>query len=167
MSLKKVQAYFKDWGLDQTIQSFTSSPTSTSEKAQLLCCAEARMAKTTAFLLDQRAIVLVTAGDTEIDSTAFQEEFDFTVQLIPSSQLESIIGHSASGICPFVLLEGTDVYLDVSLKRFVTSFFTCGSTSSSIELTLPQLELHTFNKKWIDVCKDWDRPLFSVPNPQH
>lgn len=35
-------------------------------------------------------------------------------------------GHATGGVCPFAVKEGVEVYLDVSLKRFVTIFPACG-----------------------------------------
>jgi DNA-directed RNA polymerase specialized sigma24 family protein len=45
------------------------------------------------------------------------------------------------------------VYLDESLKKFVTVFPACGSSNSAIELTMEELEKYSLFKEWVDVCK--------------
>ena len=47
------------------------------------------------------------------------------------------------------------VYLDESLKRFATVYPACGSSNSSIELTLDELAECAEAKGWVDVCRDW------------
>ena len=60
------------------------------------------------------------------------------------------------GVCPFGINDGVKVYLDVSLKRFVTFFPACGSHNSAIELTPDELEQYSANcQGWVDLCKGW------------
>jgi len=54
--------------------------------------------------------------------------------------------------------EGVPVFLDESLKRFDTVFPACGSCSSVIELTVPELEKYSSYTSWVDVCKSWEEP---------
>lgn len=56
------------------------------------------------------------------------------------------------GVCPFAVSAGAEVFLDVSLKRFETVFPACGSSSSAIELTIPELERFAGTERWVDVC---------------
>ena len=62
------------------------------------------------------------------------------------------------GVCPFAINPGVRVYLDVSLKRFETVFPAAGSSSSAIELTIPELETYSGYTDWVDVCKGWQDP---------
>ena len=71
-------------------------------------------------------------------------------------EVETLIGHAVGGVCPFAVNEGVHVYLDESLKRFVTVFPACGSGNSAIELTIPELEEFSKCLKWVDVCKGWN-----------
>jgi prolyl-tRNA editing enzyme YbaK/EbsC (Cys-tRNA(Pro) deacylase) len=52
----------------------------------------------------------------------------------------TLIGHAVGGVCPFAVNDGVTVYLDESLKKFVTVFPACGSSNSAIELTMEELE---------------------------
>ncbi|MBR3174250.1 MAG: YbaK/EbsC family protein, partial [Oscillospiraceae bacterium] len=57
------------------------------------------------------------------------------------------------GVCPFGTKPGIPVYLDESLKRFVTVFPAVGSGNSAIELNLDELYTYSHALEWIDVCK--------------
>ena len=73
--------------------------------------------------------------------------------MIQADELECVIGHAAGGVCPFAINEGITVYLDESLKRFEYVYPACGSASSAIKLTIPELEEYSNFKEWIDVGK--------------
>ena len=75
--------------------------------------------------------------------------------MLSREEAETLVGHGVGGVCPFVVNEGTEVYLDVSLKRFETVFPACGSANSAIELTIPELERYSGYQKWVDVCKGY------------
>ena len=47
------------------------------------------------------------------------------------------------------------MYLDESLKRFDVVYPACGSASSAVKLTIPELETASEYLGWIDVCKGW------------
>ena len=67
-----------------------------------------------------------------------------------------MVGHSVGGVCPFAVNSEVQVCLDESLRRFETVFPACGSSSSAIELTIPELEKYSGFSKWVDVCKNWE-----------
>ncbi len=73
--------------------------------------------------------------------------------MLTYDEAEECIGHAVGGVCPFAVNDGVKVYLDASLRRFDTVYPACGSSSSAIELTVPQLELHSGSLGWVDVCK--------------
>ena len=73
--------------------------------------------------------------------------------MIPFSDVETVIGHVAGGVCPFGVLDGVEVYLDESLKRFDVVYPACGSRNSAVKLTIPELETASQYIRWIDVCK--------------
>ncbi len=75
--------------------------------------------------------------------------------MIPSNQMEEIIGHLPGAVCPFALNEGVQVYMDDSLKRFNILYTAGGSLNSTIKLSLEELVEHASPVEWIDVCKGW------------
>lgn len=153
MSIEKVRAYMKDFGYEDKILEFAVSSATVELAAKALNTEGARIAKTLSFLVDEKAILIVAAGDARIDNKKFKALFHQKAKMLTPEQVDELIGHSIGGVCPFAVNEGVTVYLDESLKRFKTVFPACGSNNSAIELTIPKLEkLSNFNS-WVDVSK--------------
>lgn len=154
MAIDKVREYFKKYNIDNRIQEFETSSATVELAAKALNCEPKRIAKTMSFLVDDKPILIVLAGDTKIDNSKYKTEFHTKAKMVPFEDVEKIIGHAAGGVCPFGINEGIDVYLDESLKRFETVFPACGSSNSAIELTVKELEKTSNFNKWIDVGKE-------------
>lgn len=154
MSIEKVRNYFKDFGLEDRIREFDTSSATVELAAAALNCQPERIAKSLSFMLKDRAIVVVTAGDVKIDNKKFKEFFATKAKMIDKDRVEDLIGHEVGGVCPFALKDGVEVYLDQSLKRFDTVFPACGSSNSTIELSIEELEKCSNYKAWLDVCKN-------------
>lgn len=99
-------------------------------------------------------MIIVTAGDVKIDNKKFKNTFEAKAKMIEKDRVEELIGHKVGGVCPFAIKDGVDVYLDESLKRFVTVFPACGSSNSAIEMSIEELEKYSNYKAWLDVCKN-------------
>ncbi len=154
MAIDRVKEYFRNYQMEDRIKELELSSATVELAAAALHCEEKRIAKTLAFLLEENAILIVTAGDAKIDNHKYKAYFGIKARMIAPDEVEKRIGHGIGGVCPFAINEGVEVYLDESLKRFVTIFPACGSSNSAIELTIPELEKYSGYKEWIDVCKD-------------
>ena len=152
MSIEKVRAYFKTLGMEDRILEFDVS-SATVELAAL--AVGARIAKTLSFLLGDACILIVAAGDAKVDNRRYKAQFGAKAKMLPHDDVPQYIGHAVGGVCPFAVKEGVKVYLDESLKRFETVFPAAGSSSSAIELSIPELERYSGFTQWVDVCKDW------------
>lgn len=155
MSLEKVISYFKQYGMEDRIIEVTGSSATVELAAKALQCEPQRIAKTLSFQIDDRVLVIVTAGDAKIDNRRYKEQFGVKAKMVDANQVEGLIGHAIGGVCPFAVNKDVEVYLDVSLQRFITVFPACGSTNSAIELTIKELEKHSKYLNWIDVCKGY------------
>lgn len=153
MSIEKVREYFKQFGIDNKIMEFNVSSATVELAAKALNCEEQRIAKTLSFSVSEKPILIVTSGDTKIDNSKYKAFFHTKAKMLPYDNVESMIGHSVGGVCPFGINKGIDVYLDESLRRFDTVFPACGSANSAIELNMEELEKYSNSKQWIDVCK--------------
>ena len=153
MAIEKVREYFRPFGMEDKILEFEVSSATVELAAQALHCEEQRIAKTMSFMVDDDAILIVTAGDAKVQNGKFKAEFSCKAKMLSFEEVEPLIGHAVGGVCPFGINEGVKVYLDESLKRFETVFPACGSGNSAIELTIPQLEQYSNFEKWVDVCK--------------
>ena len=153
MAIEKVKEYFKAFGIEDRIIEFDVSSATVDLAAQALGCEGCRIAKTLSFMVDDRVVLIVAAGDVKIDNPKYKAQFLKKAKMLTFDEAEKLIGHAVGGVCPFAVNEGVEVYLDESLKRFETVFPACGSSNSAIELTIEELEKYSNFIEWIDVCK--------------
>ena len=155
MAIEKVKEYFADLGIADRVQEFDVSSATVELAAQALNCEPCRIAKTLSFMVDGHAILIVAAGDAKVDNSKYKAQFAAKAKMLTPDEVETLIGHSIGGVCPFGINDGVAVYLDNSLKRFETVFPACGSSNSAIELSIEELEKYSGYTSWIDVCKGW------------
>ena len=153
MSIERVRAYFREIGIEDRVMEFDVSSATVELAAAALGTDGARIAKTLSFMLDSGAILIVCAGDVKIDNAKYKAKFAKKAKMLTHEEAAELIGHAVGGVCPFAVNEGVKVYLDTSLKRFETVYPACGSASSAIELTIPELEKYSGFSEWVDVCK--------------
>lgn len=157
LSLENVKAHFKKWNREKDVMEFDTSSATVEQAAETIGVIPARIAKTLSFRgEDEKAILIVAAGDAKIDNKKFRQTFGFKARMLTPDEVLEQTGHAIGGVCPFGLVNDLDVYLDVSLKRFETVFPACGSTNSAIELTMEEIVQYSYAKDWVDVCKDWE-----------
>ena len=155
MAVEKVKEFFKEYGLADRILEFDVSSETVGLAAQAIGCEEKQIAKSMSFLVNDVPVLIVTAGDAKIANPKFKEKFHTKAKMIAADQVGTLIGHEVGGVCPFALLDGAEVYLDISLKRFSFVYPAAGSGNSAIKLTIPELEKYSHFLEWVDVCKDW------------
>lgn len=148
-----MKEYFKDRGIENRILEFEVSSATVALAAKALGCEESRIAKTLSFHVQERVVLVVTAGDAKIDNAKYKAFFGAKAKMLSFEEAEPLIGHAVGGVCPFAINENVEVYLDESLKRFETVFPACGSSNSAIQLTIAELEEYSGYLEWIDVCK--------------
>ncbi len=156
MAIEKVREYFKQFGIDNEILEFDVSSATVELAAKALNCEGKQIAKSMSFLVNDKPILVVTAGDARISNPKYKEEFSVKAKMISFEKVEELIGHAVGGVCPFAVNDNVEVYLDISLKRFVTVYPAAGSSNSAIELTIDEIEKYSNSLKWVDVCKDWE-----------
>ena len=153
MAIEKVKEFFSKYDMADRILEFDVSSATVDLAAAALGCEPERIAKSLSFLVDDGAVLVVTAGDARIDNPKYKAHFGTKAKMLSPEQVESLVGHAVGGVCPFGINPGVKVFLDVSLKRFQTVFPACGSSNSAIELTLDEMEKYSGYLEWVDVCK--------------
>lgn len=153
MSLEKAKIHLEKFGLSDRIHEFDVSSATVELAAKALGCGEAEIAKSMAFIVDDKPIIVVCAGDTKIDNSKFKAKFHTKAKMIGFDELEPLIGHAAGGVCPFGVNVGVSVYLDESLKRFDTVYPAAGTANSAVRLTPAELEKASQTTAWVDVTK--------------
>ena len=155
MSIEAVKAYFREFGMEDRIQELQESSATVELAAKALGVEPARIAKTLSFMVQGSPILVVAAGDAKVDNHKYKEQFGAKAKMLSPDEVAELVGHGVGGVCPFGIKDGVKVYLDESLKRFPEVFPACGSASSAVRLTIPELELASGSPVWVDVCKAW------------
>ena len=153
MAIEKVKEYFKKFNKEKDVIELKESSATVHDAAIALGCDEAHIAKTMSYIVNEKPILIVLAGDIFVDNSKFKQQFFCKAKMIPIDLLDELIGHKAGGVCPFAIKDGVLVYLDESLKRFEYVYPACGSSNSAIKLTIEELEKYSNYKEWIDVGK--------------
>lgn len=157
LSIERAREWLSQFGADQRILELEQSSATVALAAEALGCAPERIAKTLSFMLDEHPILIVAAGDARIDNHRYKAQFGGKAKMLSPQQAAALVGHAVGGVCPFGVNEGTEVFLDESLRRFETVFPACGSSNSAIQLTIPELEKFSASLGWVNVCKDWQQ----------
>lgn len=153
--IEQVREYFKLYEMEERIIELETSSATVELAAQAIGCEPERIAKTLSFQVEEKPILIVTAGDTKIDNAKYKAKFHAKAKMLSPDEVLEKIGHAVGGVCPFGIKDGVLVYLDESLRRFETVFPAAGSHNSMIELNLQELEQYSNYKEWVDVCKGW------------
>ncbi|KGR79476.1 YbaK/EbsC family protein [Ureibacillus manganicus] len=157
MSLQSVREHFRKFNREQDILEYTQSSATVEEAAIALNVIPARIAKTLSFKdKEENAFLVVTAGDAKIDNRKFRDQFGVKAKMLSAEEVVEQTGHVIGGVCPFGLANNLPVFLDISMKRFLSVFPACGSINSAIELTCDELMEYSGALTWVDVSKDWD-----------
>ena len=153
MSIERVKAYFKEFGIEGRILEFPVSSATVELAAQAVGCEPGRIAKTLSFMVGEQPILIVAAGDARVDNAKYKAQFHKRAKMLTPDEAAELIGHAVGGVCPFAVNDGVAVYLDESLKKYETVFPACGSSNSAIELTIEELEKYSGFESWVDVGK--------------
>ncbi len=155
MSFETARDHLAGFGLADRIK-VDKVPTATvMQAAEALGVAPALIAKTLAFkgVEPGSAILIVAAGDARVHNGSFKAKFGIKASMLDPESTIELTGHAIGGVCPFANPEGTPVYLDESLRRFEVVYPACGSSDSSVRLTLGELETASLAKGWVNVTK--------------
>lgn len=153
MSVESVRKYFVENGYTDLQIIETDQSTATVElAAKAHGVAPALIAKTMAFKLKDREILIVTSGDARIDNRKYKDYFHEKATMLNHEEVLEITGHPVGGVCPFALKKPMDIYLDVSMKEFEYVYPAAGSANSAVKISPERLQQVT-RGTWIDVCK--------------
>lgn len=156
MSFEHAKQYLDQAGFGSRVMVFERSSATVEEAASAVGCEPCQIAKTMSFLRKDGPILIVTAGDVKVDNRKYKNFFREKAKMIPGDEVEAVIGHAPGGVCPFGILPGVTVYLDVSLKRFPRVYPAAGSGHSAVDLTITELEACSGFTDWVDVCRGWE-----------
>lgn len=156
MAFDKAKGYLEEKGYADRVKEFDVSSATVELAAIAVGTQPERIAKSLTFMVEDKAVMIICAGDAKIDNSKFKGCFHTKAKMLTPEEVEALVGHSIGGVCPFGIKEGVRVFLDESLKRFDIVYPACGSSNSAVELSCDELESLSACEAWIDVCKNWD-----------
>ncbi|MGI6697032.1 MAG: YbaK/EbsC family protein [Clostridiales bacterium] len=153
MAVEDVRRFFTERGYKDPVFEMDESSATVELAAKAVGVEPGRIAKTLAFKLKDRNILIVTKGDARIDNKKFKGCFKAKAKMLNAEEVLEITGHPVGGVCPFGLKQQVDVYLDVSLKEYDTVFPAAGSGNSALEISPGEMKDLT-SAEWVDVCQE-------------
>jgi len=151
MSVESVRAYLREHGLGDNIHEFDESTETVERAAQALGVRPELIAKTLAFKLQDRGVLVVAKGDARIDNRKFKNLLGAKAKMMSPEEVFEKTGHPVGGVCPFGI-QHMEIYLDAGLKQFPKVYPAAGSRNSCVEITPEELHRIT-GAQWVDVCK--------------
>ena len=103
MSIQKVREYLAAYGAADRIREFDVSSATVELAAKALGCAESRIAKTLSFMLGDRVVLVVAAGDVKVDNRKYKDFFGGKAKMLAREDAERLTGHAVGGVCPFAV----------------------------------------------------------------
>ena len=153
---EKVFEFLNKKGFADRIHEHKETIDTVEHAAQQLGCSEAEIAKTLSFVVDEKPVIVVMAGDGRVNSSKFKAQFHTKPSMIARDQVEAITGFAPGGVCPFNVPKEIPVWLDGSMKRFEYVHPAGGNEFTSVKLTPAELEKASDAVGWCDVCKGWE-----------
>ncbi len=156
MTKNKVYEALKKYGLEDRITTHEETIDTVEHAAMRIGCTEPEIAKTLSFVVDEKPVIVVMAGDGRVNSSKFKAKFHTKPHMVPRDQVEKLIGYQPGGVCPFGIPSDIPVWLDVSMKRFAYVHPAAGDEYTSVTLTPEELEHVSNALGWCDICKGWE-----------
>lgn len=153
MSVESVRNFFKERNQEDPVFELEDSGATVDLAAQVIGVEAKFIAKTLAFKLKEKDILVVTRGDARIDNKKFRTFFKTKAKMLDLNEVEEVTGHPVGGVCPFGLKNPLDVYIDVSIKDFDFVYPAAGSRTTALKISPESIQGLT-NAEWVDVCQE-------------
>ena len=97
---EKVLDFLKEKGYADRLTEHKETIDTVEHAAQQIGCSEAEIAKTLSFIVDEKPVIVVMAGDGRVNSSKFKALFHTKPSMIQRDQVEAITGFAPGGVCP-------------------------------------------------------------------
>ena len=138
MATEDVRQYFEEKGYDFEIYELDESTATVEDAAKAHGVPPSMIAKSLAFALKDRNIMIIAKGDARVDNKKYKSTFGQKARMLKPDEVLEITGHPVEGLslCSEVPME---IYLDRSLQDFEVVYPAAGAPNSSIKIT-PETE---------------------------
>ncbi|MBL7200456.1 MAG: YbaK/EbsC family protein [Anaerolineae bacterium] len=131
--VRRVQAALDALGLEIQVRQY-DVPTSTSpEAAAAVGCELGAIVKSLCFLIDGRPVLILAAGDQQVDTKALRQIFGVSkrkVRIADPETVRRVTGYAVGGVPPLGHTQSLPTLIDRSLSRFETIYAAAGSSRS-------------------------------------
>ena len=94
MSIERVKAFFKQFGMEERVLEFEVSSATVELAAAALGCEPQRIAKTLSFMQGEGAVLICAAGDAKVDNHKYKERFGTKAKMLSFEEVEQMTGHA-------------------------------------------------------------------------
>ncbi|SDK36196.1 MULTISPECIES: YbaK/EbsC family protein [Halomonadaceae] len=152
MSLESARTFLAEKAPDLEILELETSTATVALAAAAHGVEPGQIAKTLAFRVGERQVLVVAGGEARIDNRKMRETFGGKAKMLDAETVLALTGHPVGGVCPFGLATPLPVYCDVSLRAFAEVLPAAGALNSAVRLT-PSRLAELVEAEWVDVCK--------------
>ncbi|WP_070000856.1 YbaK/EbsC family protein [Cellulosilyticum sp. I15G10I2] len=152
MGVAEVKKFFHQNNFNKEIIFLEESSATVTLAAKALGVDEERIAKSIAFNVKDKSILIVASGIAKIDNKKFKTTFSTKAKMMSYEETLEKTGHPVGGVCPFGLPKEVEIYIDKSIVHFDTIYPAAGGVNAIVKMTPDEL-IDITGGKCIDVCK--------------
>ncbi|NTW29016.1 MAG: YbaK/EbsC family protein [Coriobacteriia bacterium] len=139
-SAERVRAFLAERGLDDGLFEFEQPTKTAQQAADAMGCELGQIVKSLVFVVDDRPVVALVAGDRRGDAAAIAELLGGSdARFADAETVRSATGYAIGGVSPFDLPAGLPLLADDSLSRFEIVYPAAGTPSSMVRMRLEEL----------------------------
>lgn len=132
-SAERVRAYLSEHLLNDQIIVFETPTKTAQQAADAAGCELGQIVKSLVFVVDDRPVVVLVAGDRRGDAEAIAGMMGGTeARFADAETVRAATGFAIGGVSPFALPEGLPVLVDDSLGRFEILYPAAGTPASMV-----------------------------------
>jgi Cys-tRNA(Pro) deacylase len=138
----RVQAALDARGLDIRIRSFDVPTSTASEAAAAIGCPLGAIVKSLCFLIDDRPVLVLTAGDQRVDTKALRRIYGVSKRKVKIADRETVLratGFAVGGVPPLGHTQPLETLIDCSLARFDTVYAAAGTSNTIFPISYRDL----------------------------
>jgi Cys-tRNA(Pro) deacylase len=139
-SAERVRSYLEAHGLSEAIFTFDRSTKTAQMAADAMGCELGQIVKSLVFVVDDRPVLALVAGDRRGDTAAIAGLLGGKkASFADADTVRTATGYAIGGVSPFDLPGELTVLVDDSLERFDVVYPAAGTPSSMVRMTRGQL----------------------------
>lgn len=128
---------------DITITSFDASTATSQLAAEQIGCELGQIAKSIAFWVEERPVLVITSGDQRVDDRKLAAHFEVSrkkIRIASPDECIAMTGYAPGGVPPIAHRRDDITYfVDASLQRYAQIFAAAGAANAIMPVTVARL----------------------------